>query len=150
MKLDLILSKLRRLRFGTSQRETLKDHTAAMLKEIVEMCPVCRGPLESHRYRLVASMPLRQNRLAQVDDMIAAVTRHDWPHLNEFHVWEGDQSNAEVYWIECPAGGFSISIVLSPFALEEPHNLVLQVVGEAGESFPISSVKNECETKTIT
>jgi hypothetical protein len=113
------------LKLGHRDRHA-EDATSQMLCKLIAECPVCRRSLKGHYRRLVATTSLRQRNDGKPDPMLSALIQHDWSELVEFQEWEGDQPNAEVYLIECPSGGFSVSMIRSPFQLGEPDVLMHQ------------------------
>jgi hypothetical protein len=127
-----------RVKGGSSPREPEGDTTAELLRKLIVACPLCRGSLQGHHYRLIASTILGEGHEGRFQELLNAIRHHSWSTLFQFQDWKGDRPNAEVFAIRCPNGGLSVSVASAPYLLEEPYMLMHQELVESGSDFPVA------------
>ena len=116
-----------RLLLGLSKKQTASESASAnVLKQVVPSCPSCGNALHDHQYRLIASTPLKPDRLDSFGELLEAIRGQEWQKVVTFQAWEGNQANAEVYGLQCANRALSVVVISAPFALEEPYMLMHQ------------------------
>lgn len=86
-------------------------------------CPVCSLDMAGHKYRHLASTPLRVGREANFNAMMDAVKAARWVKLAQFQEWEGLSPDADVYLFGCDDDRFYIAVIFSSFELESANLL---------------------------
>jgi hypothetical protein len=139
----MLKSFRRKIRGSQAQTEAERIATAKVLRELLSVCPLCKGSLKSHQYKMIASAPLREANLPRSQELLEAVRQQEWSRVVTFQEWEGDQPNAEVFVLRCPDDSLYVLIVLAPYALEEPYLAMHQAPVQLGSSFFLKSSQPE-------
>jgi len=117
---------LRSLLGLSKKRVSAEAASANVLKEVVPSCPCCGRSLNGHQYRLIAATPLKPDHLEGFWELLSAIRSQEWHRVATFQTWEGSQTNAEVYGLQCPEKMLSVVVISAPFTLEEPCTLMHQ------------------------
>lgn len=93
------------------------------IRRLVSRCGVCNDRSGSHNFSLVANAPAGP----EASELLARIQCGEWKRLSSVQSWRADADSVEAYLLLCGMrGGSSLFLVLSPFDLHAPDELLLE------------------------
>src|SRR4051794_35537265 len=95
-----------------------------MLQDVVKACSQCHSSLHSHKYALLATVPVRNEQKQELVKFFDAVKNHKWTELRSYQEWLGSSDNAELYALRCREHEMSIAVIKTAFEVFQSATLL--------------------------